>query len=358
MAIKPNPFVENLAPYVTTSQEPWVVKDRSALHKMDWNEGPRPPKSLKELAAKLITKDEIFSWYPDCNTYDLTATLADFLLVSEMNILTFPGSDVALETLCRTYLSAGDKVVVLTPTYEHVFVYIACMGAEVLPLPLQKPFQFELAAVVEFLHTTKAKALYLVRPNNPCGYMIDAADIVQLCQQFPELLVIADEAYIEFADQPSLVNTVLQLPNLVVLRTFSKAFALAGVRIGYMVAHHQVLQYVSRLRNGKNIAMLGQLLAIEALKQRELLQQHLVEVRAARQWLCARFADHGITYFSSQGNFVLFELDNPRQIVAELKVQGVYVRDRSGAIARCVRVTITDQASTEFFWKCLQRLLT
>ncbi len=357
MSIKPNPFVEHLTPYATTSQEPWVVTDRANLRKMDWNEGPGPQKFLKELAVKLLTQDEMISWYPDCNTFDLTETLAAYLRVSEMNILTFPGSDVALETLCRTFLCPDERVVVLTPTYEHAFVYIAAMGAQVVRYALEKPFELDTEALASFLSQNPAKAVYLVRPNNPCGYMLDAAFIQRLCADFPQMLVVADEAYIEFSDQPSLAQTAAEMNNLVVLRTFSKAFSLAGLRVGYMIAHHDILKYVSRLRNGKNISMLGQVLAMESLKRLDLLEQHVQDVKRARDWLCERFAEHGIVFYPTQGNFILFEIDNPRQIVAGLKVRGIYVRDRSSAISGCIRVTITDRASTEYFWASLQGLI-
>lgn len=354
MPIKPNQFVENLSPYVTTSQEPWVAKNRKLIHKMDWNEGPRPNKLVKETAIRLLASDEMLSWYPDCNTYELTDALSEFLGVSGLNILTFPGSDVALETVFRSFLSANDNVVVLTPTYEHVFVYIASMGGNIIAFPLEKPYLFDLQALIRFLNVHKPKSVYMVRPNNPCGYMIDGIDILNLCHEFPDILFIADEAYIEFSDQPSLAGSVCQCENLIVLRTFSKAFSLAGVRIGYMVANHQLLEYVSRLRNGKNISMLGQLLAIESLKQSSLFEQHVIEIKEARNWLCTQFSTHGIKFFSSHGNFVLFEIENPKQVVADLKIQGIYIRDRSNSIEGCIRVTITDRASTELFWHSLK----
>src|SRR5215831_242091 len=110
MAVAPNPHVKALEAYEITPQEPWQIYGEYSLEKLDWNEGAVVPHFVRKAAVKLLGKDEYFTWYPDCVAIELTNALARYLGLSVMNVLTFPGSDTALESLCRAYLSTGERV--------------------------------------------------------------------------------------------------------------------------------------------------------------------------------------------------------------------------------------------------------
>jgi len=199
MSITPNPYVESLEAYEITPQEPWQIHEDVDLHKLDWNEGAYMPEFARRVARRRLIRDEYFNWYPDCAAIALTKALAEWLRVSAFNVLTFPGSDVALETLCRTYLSPGDRVLIPTPTYENFFPFAAACGAQLQFVTLPKPYAFDAAALIRDL-PRPPKMVYLVSPNNPCGYAVAREDVRAICAAFPQSLIILDQAYVELAE--------------------------------------------------------------------------------------------------------------------------------------------------------------
>ena len=209
MSVTPNPYVKNLEPYEITPQEPWQIHDEYQLDKLDWNEGAYVPGFARRVARRRLIRDEYFNWYPDCAAIALTKALAEWLRVSAFNVLTFPGSDVALETLCRTYLAPGDRVLIPTPTYENFFTFAAACGAQLQLAALPRPYTFDAAAFTERHRASVPKIIYLVSPNNPCGYAIARADVTAICEAFPSSLVILDQAYVEFAPQLSCAQLIV-----------------------------------------------------------------------------------------------------------------------------------------------------
>ena len=357
MAVDPNPHVKALEAYEITPQEPWQIHEDYNLHKLDWNEGAIVPRFVRKTALKLLAKDEYFNWYPDCVAIELTDALAKCLEVSVMNVLTFPGSDVALESLCRTYLSVGDRVLIPTPTYENFFSYAAASGGEILFAPTKKPYELNADALIKQYLLHRPKIIYLVSPNNPCGYVIPKPSVSEICRAFSESLIILDQAYVEFSSTASCVDLVEHHDNLVITRTFSKAFSLAGMRLGFIVAAHGILKNVAKIRNGKNIGMLAQKLGVELLKRRSVVDGWVHEVIRNRDWLSQQLTRLKVSYSESHANFILFELPDPKYAMAEFKRHGIYVRDRSKAAPNSLRVTVTTRASAEHFLQILEKLV-
>ena len=356
MSITPNPYVESLEAYEITPQEPWQIHEDVDLHKLDWNEGAYMPEFARRVARRRLIRDEYFNWYPDCAAIALTKALAEWLRVSAFNVLTFPGSDVALETLCRTYLSPGDRVLIPTPTYENFFPFAAACGAQLQFVTLPKPYAFDAAALIRDL-PRPPKVVYLVSPNNPCGYAVAREDVRAICVAFPQSLIILDQAYVEFAPALNCAELVTEYDNLAVTRTFSKAFSLAGLRLGYVVAGRPVLRNIAKIRNGKNVSMLAQELGLEMLRNRAELEHWIAEVIATREWLSGQMARLQLQFYPSSANFILFEVPDPTYFMAEFKRHGVYVRDKSRAAPGCLRVTVSTRTSAQHFCEVLARLL-
>lgn len=357
MAVTPNPRVQTLEAYEITPQEPWQIYDEYSLTKLDWNEGAFVPDFVKRTARKLLSKDEYYSWYPDCVAIELTKALAAWLDVSVMNVLTFPGSDVALESLCRVYLSAGERVLIPVPTYENFFTFAASSGGDLLFVPLKPPFEFSAASLIAEYRAQQPKVIYLVSPNNPCGYLIPRDDVREICRAFPDSLIILDQAYVDFSPEASCVSLIHEHDNLAITRTFSKAFSLAGMRLGFIVACHDILKQVAKIRNGKNLGMLAQKLCVELLRRKADVQAWIDQVVTTREWLSGQLAALGVNYTRSHANFILFELPDPKYALAEFKRYGVYVRDKSKAVPNGLRVTITTRPSAEQFLRVLERLV-
>lgn len=354
--VKPAAHIEQIKPYKITSQDVWSSFAPDELLKLDWNEAPSNFPFYAKALCELADKRGMTSWYPDFLAIKLSAKLAKFVNVPSANILTFPGSDVALENICRAYLGIGDTVSILCPTYENFFVFAAQTGADLSFVTLEQPFEVDWEWLeTELLIKRSPKAVYLVNPNNPTGIILHREKLIKLIKSYPSTLFIIDEAYIEFTDEHSLCSIVQETQNLVVTRTFSKCFGLAGVRLGYMVASLSIIQTINKIRNGKNVTMIAQHLGIVALDNLRYFDKWVNEVRSAKEIFENWCSKHEIQYFPSHGNFVMFCVNNAADICSKLRADGVYVRDRSRIVSGAIRVTIGSKQDIELLIGTLDR---
>ena len=355
MYIKPTKFVAKLRPYIVTPQEPWLCKYNSDILKLDWNEGTSPPDFIKKIISRLIHKDEYWSWYPDYNAQKLHSTLSKDLDLSEMKILSFPGSDVALETICRAFISPNDQVFVVLPSYSNFITFGNSCGASISSINIDKPYEFDPENIIKNVLKIKPKILYLVSPNNPCGYVIEREIISDICKAVPNTLVICDQAYVEFSPESELTSLVNDFENLLITRTFSKAYSLAGIRIGYLLGSHKLLKEIAKIRNGKNISMLSQEIAIECIKQKRWLTDRVSQVSKGKELFYKSFKEINYKFYKSHANFVLFEPDDPVQLLAKLKTKKVFIRDQIKATSGGLRVTVSDmKTNIKFIEKLLE----
>ena len=355
--VKPSKFIENIEPYKITPQDVWSDSAPSDILKLDWNEAPVDFSFYREEIHRISQETGIIAWYPDYLALDLTDALESFVGIDGNHILTFPGSDVGLETLCRAYLQPNDVVVAICPTYENFFVYANQTGANLIKLDLDVPYVIDHKYIEEnILLFSSAKLVYLVSPNNPCGYVIDRDIVKKLAEMLPETLFVVDEAYIEFSDTPSISLLVEEVSNVVVFRTFSKAFGMAGVRLGYMCSSLDIINVVNKIRNGKNISMIAQRLGLYALSNFEKIQTWIDDVKYSRNRLQKWFLDKGVKSYPSQGNFILFEVSHPSELCSRLKANGIYVRNRNSVIPKCVRVTIGSKAHVDRLIKVIETM--
>lgn len=355
--VKPSKFISELEPYKITPQDVWSVGAPMDLLKLDWNESPLDLDLYREELQRIAKERGMVAWYPDYLAIELTDELSKFTGIDGNLILTFPGSDVGLETLCRAYLESGDKVLALCPNYENFFVYVLQTGAKLEKLDIAPPFVPDMGAIAAHIEALgSVKIAYIARPNNPCGYMVGRDAIEGLATSFPDTMIIVDEAYIEFADEPSCCELVERFQNIVVVRTFSKAFGLAGLRLGYFCASLEVVNTVNKIRNGKNISMLSQRLGLHGLRNYDRITDWIAEVKASR----IRFSEwcmfNGVKFYPSQGNFVLFKIGRPNELCSELKAEGIYVRNRNTILEGCVRATMGSRKHCERLINALSRM--
>jgi histidinol-phosphate aminotransferase len=339
--VKPCRFVEELDPYKITPQDVWSESAADDILKLDWNEAPHDLDFYREELHRIVDERGIIAWYSDYLALELTDSLSIFLGIDSNLILTFPGSDVGLETICRAYLEVGDTAVALCPTYENFFVYALQTGARLEKIDLPLPFRFDPEIFLEQMAAcAPVKLVYLVCPNNPCGYVIPCEILELLARKFPSTMFIVDEAYIEFAECPSSVQLVATLDNIVVVRTFSKAFGMAGLRLGYLCASLEVINTINKIRNGKNISMLSQRLGLHALRNLSQIQTWISQVKHSRDRFCAWCINNGVRHYPSEGNFVLFEARRPNELCSHLKSMNIYIRNRNVIIPNCVRASM------------------
>ncbi|MFU8802865.1 MAG: histidinol-phosphate transaminase [Bradymonadaceae bacterium] len=337
------PSIQALTPYEAVSSQAAIEAqpDSRTVFKLDWNESTiAPSPRVNEAIALHLTQNRGLNWYPHLGSTDLVKALTEYTGVQPSHLLTTNGSDDALHLVCSTFLDRGDEVVIPVPTYNHFMVFVQSRGAEIRTTQGESPFSTNLEEIRAAMSPT-TRLLYLVSPNNPTGVVYEPADVAALCRDFPNTLIVTDEAYFEFA-QVSSIGLVKEFANLIVTRTFSKAFGLAGLRIGYLAAHPELVDGLRRMYNPKSVNSLGQVGATAALGDLDYLNDYLEEVRKAKEIL-ARYFDHRqIDAHITPANFVVFRVDDVQDTLNKLESRGVYVRDRSGypGLEGCLRMTV------------------
>ena len=343
--------VAKLTPYVAVSSQPAIeaLRGRTPIFKLDWNESTIPPSpKVQQAISQFISQGAELNWYPELGSKNLCLALSDYTGLHPDCIIATNGSDDALHLVCASYLDHGDQVVVPVPTYNHFVTFAQSRGANVVSVCGDDPFVSSMDAIRAAM-TKDTRMVYMVSPNNPTGVIYEADEVEKLCRDYPETLVIVDEAYFEFA-QRSCISLVQDVSNLVVTRTFSKAFGLAGLRVGYLAAHPELADGLSRLYNPKSVNTLGQIGAIAALNDMPYLNTYLDEVATSKEVLRAFFETRpNVEAWVTPANFVVVRVPNVDKVLERLEGLGVYVRDRSSypGLEGCLRMTVGTVEQTQ-----------
>lgn len=352
--------VRDVKPYQAVSSleaiqsRPWQVP-----LKLDWNEStiPPSPKVIEAIHAFLQNAHHL-NWYPVLNSTNLIEKLERFHGVGGDQLLITNGSDDALDTICTTYLDPGDVVLVPSPTYTHFLVFAQTRGAQIVPVYGSHPFQSDLEGLLDAVATHRPRLLYLVNPNNPTGVIYTPDEVATLLAACPDTLVIVDEAYSEFAGS-SCISLLHTYPNLVITRTFSKAYGIAGLRIGYAMSSPAVIRDLQRVFNPKSVNVLAQIGAMAALDDQDYLNDYLREVRASKDIVEAFFRERGLPCHITPANYFMVCFEQAPWVVKRLQEEGVYVRDRSGMsqLAGYVRFSIGTVEQTHDLLGRIDRVL-
>ncbi|MCA9676067.1 MAG: histidinol-phosphate aminotransferase family protein [Kofleriaceae bacterium] len=326
----------------------------SAVLKLDWNEGaiPPPPSVGAALTHFVQAADGAYlKWYPHLGGgAELRAALAAYVGVIEENLLVSNGSDDALVMICHRYLGPGRVALAPVPTYEHFCVDVTATGATLQRLDLADPFVAdpdELAAAIERVQPT---LVYLVSPTNPTGVEWTADHLADLATRYPDVVFLVDEAYHEFATPDAAGRPATCAPlavahrNVLCTRTFSKAFCLASVRCGYVVAHPTTIDELRAYYNPKGVNQFAQIAAVAALREVDgYYRPYIARTHAARAGFVADLAARGVTVRTGgAGNFVCVEVPggDTAELCRRLDAEAIYVRDLGARFPGHVRITI------------------
>ncbi|MDY0059973.1 MAG: histidinol-phosphate transaminase [Myxococcota bacterium] len=321
--------VQELRPYEAVSSLDQIqAKPWQTPLKLDWNEStiPPSPRVIERITAFLQNTHHL-NWYPDLAARRLVEALSRYTRRSASQLLVTNGSDDALDLICKTYLDHDERVLLPYPTYTHFLVYAGAQGARFDPVTYDDPFVPQLERIINAL-TPWTKLVYLVNPNNPTGVLYSPDEVETLLRLAPHTLFVVDEAYFEFAGSTA-ANLVDSYRNLIVTRTFSKSFGIAGLRVGYLMANAEVVQELRRVHNPKSVNVLGQIAATAALGDSDYLQAYLAEVAAAKEILVRALLERGIEARNTSANWILARVQEPERFCAALAEEGVYIRNRS-----------------------------
>ena len=322
--------VAGLKPYDAVSSRDDMKRhpEEKICYKLDWNEATVPPSPRVHASiSSFLMEQNHLNWYPTLGSPELKQRLAEFTGRPTEEILVTNGSDDALKLVCDTFLDPGDHVLAPSPTYTHTLLFARTRGAVVETPQYENPFVGDLNRILSGVRPD-TKMVYLVNPNNPTGVTYRRAELNRLLDFTRHCIVLIDEAYIEFEGQ-SVADLLDQHDHLVITRTFSKFFGLAGVRVGYAMANRALIRDLSRIYNPKSVNVLGQIGAIAALDDPEYYENFRLRVRAAKELMSAWCRRRGIEHQSTPANYFLMRFDRAQEMARALADEGVYVRDRS-----------------------------
>jgi histidinol-phosphate aminotransferase len=281
--------------------------------------------------------------------------VADFLGVQPSQLLLTNGADEAIDLLCRAYLDAGDEIIVVVPTFAMYEVFAQTTGAKVVRVPAGPEFSFPGEAVVQAVNP-RTKMVVIINPNNPTGQTANRADILKVLEAAPDAAVLLDEAYFDFYGQ-TLMDQIGKIPNLFVARTFSKAYGLAGMRLGVLAGDTEQISVLRRMCPPFNINTCALACLAEALADRQFVADYVQQVKISRAWLQQQLESLGFKCWPSQTNFLLCKFGDSKKVILEaMHASGISLRDRPDCEG-CARISIGKQHEMERVVDALKQAL-
>jgi histidinol-phosphate aminotransferase len=267
--------------------------------------------------------------------------VATSLAVSPEELLLTNGTDEAIHLICQTYLESEDEAIVVVPTFAMFEIYAAATGARVIAIPAGENFRFPTEEVIARI-TARTRLIAIANPNNPTGAFVPIADLRQLANAASNAALLVDEAYFEFCGE-TIAPGWRDFPNLFVTRTFSKAYGMAGLRIGVLMGHKDQMPLLRRASSPYNLNAVALACLPEALADQEYVQSYVSQALAGRRDLESELGALDIRYWPSRANFVLLHLGSYCQsFIRAMRQRRILVRDRSSdyGCKDCVRITV------------------
>jgi histidinol-phosphate aminotransferase len=356
-----NEHILGIAPY--EPGKPIEELEREAgIHdgiKLASNENPLPPSDrVREAITNALVH---LNRYPDGSGFYLRQAIAKKHGVSQDQIVLGNGSNELIELLVRTFLRPGDEAVVPHPSFV-VYPMIVQAAGGVRVMVMLKDYRLDLEAMARAV-TPQTKLVFIANPNNPTATIVTADEVETFLGRIPErTIVVFDEAYIEFAlgpDFPDTIGHMKQGRRIVVLRTFSKASSLAGLRIGYGVADADAIALMNRIRQPFNVNSLGQVAALAAMEDEPHILECVRTIEAGRHFLYDEFKTLGIRYVPSRANFILVDVGrSAADIYQKLLQQGLIVRPMTPfGMETALRITVGTPEENRKLVKALKTVL-
>ncbi|HEX9112619.1 MAG TPA: histidinol-phosphate transaminase [Terriglobales bacterium] len=323
--------------------------------RLDFNENtvgcsPRVLARLRELTSEELAR------YPEREPVE--AIVAGHLGVEPRELLLTNGVDEAIHLLCETFLEPRDEVLIVVPTFAMYEISAAATGAQVIAVPARENFCFPTADLFARV-TPRTRLIAVANPNNPTGAVAEPADLLEVARRAPHAAILVDEAYFEFYGQ-TVLPQFRSLPNLFVARTFSKAYGMAGFRIGTLVGDAKHMTMVRRVSSPYNVNGVALACLPTALADDSYIRQYVDQVLEGRARLQDEFRNHGIPFWPSEANFALARFGPLKSaFVQAMRTHGILVRDRSRDYGcdGCVRITVGTIEHTNRLLVALRQVL-
>jgi histidinol-phosphate aminotransferase len=323
--------------------------------RLDFNEStvgcsPRVLARLRLLDAELLAR------YPEREPFE--KEVANFLGLDPAQVLLTNGVDEAIHLLCSTYLDPGDEALIVTPTFAMYAIFAQAEGARVREVRAGNNFTFPAEDLLAQL-SPRTRFIAVANPNNPTGAAFASNVLIQLAHAAPQAAVLVDEAYFEFYGE-TLIDHTQQIENLFIARTFSKAYGLAGLRIGILAGAARQMAMVRRVASPYNVNAAALAILPEALQDQEYVGRYVAQVVSNRDKLQRELGNLGLHYWPSYANFVLVRIGSTHaEFVRALRDHGILVRDRhtDPGCEGCVRLTVGSDEHTQTLIAALREVV-
>jgi histidinol-phosphate aminotransferase len=343
--------IKNLKQYKLSTVKAWSFSNYSSTLKLDWNESTIKPSPAVYEKIKKVLESGRLNWYPNINNQELITEISKYSGVTKNEVQYFASSDSLHEYIVRAFVCPKDRILTVTPTYDNFRAVTEVNDANVMSYNLNNLFELNIDKFKSDLCLIIPKIVYIVNPNNPTGTLHDTAVIKDLIKSNKNILFIIDEAYFEFSNLTS-ASLVKDYDNIIVSRTFSKAFGLASFRIGYVIANSTIIDTLNKIRNPKNISLFAQEAAIAALQDVEYMKNYVKAVNKAKitfhKYLLTK---PWIKSFKSSGNFLFLEIfmNKKDELIKYLEKHKVFIRDYGhiSGTENFVRITIGESCQME-----------
>jgi histidinol-phosphate aminotransferase len=360
---------QDFEPYVAGKPISTIKRElglRSVV-KLASNENPLGP-SKKALEALKSSLESIF-FYPDSNCYDLKKALSERYGLAVNNIFVGAGGDEIIELIAKVFFNPEDEIVISKHSFVRYAMAAKLMNSKAVIVPMKEGLTYDLPALVKAC-TQKTKAVFVTNPNNPTGTYNTKSELSDFLQKLPlnkfgvKPLVLLDEAYFEYAsleeNYPDGLDFFKDNSNLVIFRTFSKIYGLAGLRVGYGFADENIVNYIERVRPPFNVNLLAQVAAAAAVFDKEQIEKSQKLVKKEKEYLYGEFKKFKVRYVESASNFVLFDSSplKGKELFTKLIRKGIIVRAMEEyELPYYVRVTVGLHEENELFVSKLAEVL-
>ena len=326
--------------------------------RFDMNTVPIKPEPVLQKFSEIVSKLPV-NEYPDPSYRELREALSEYLDVPIENLTVTVGADEALDIMVKTFIDPGTKALISSPTYSFYRVIVETLGGRMVEVLRKPDFSDNIEALIDECLSPDARIVFLCSPNNPTGNITPEKDAVRLLEAV-ECAVAVDEAYAEFSGT-TLSKLTSEFENLIVVRTFSKAFGMAGVRIGYMVAHPKTIELLNKVRPPNSVSVVSLAIAKLALQFRDEILPEVQKIMAEKERVRAELAKlPGLKVYPSWANFVLvrFEEADAFRVYRELLKRGLVVRRLTGPMLEgCLRITILERWANDRLITALREIL-
>ena len=326
--------------------------------KLNQNESPFDvPDRVKDEILRAV-RNKSWSRYPEPMQMDLVQALADHVGVDARGLIVCNGSNTLVQLVAGVVSAPGVRVVIPSPSFSLYGLYAGIFGGHVLEVPLTPNYGFDLPALCRAANEKNARLIILCSPNNPTGCAISNRDLDRLLSS-TDALVMVDEAYGEFYDQTA-ADLLPNHANLIVLKTLSKAYGAAGIRIGYLIAHPDLRDEIIKGKIPFDINIFSHTAAMAILNHKALIAKRIAFICAERERVFQALAQRdGVTPYPSHANLILFEVARPDAVFAGLIERGVLIRNVTSypMLGKALRVSIGTEEENNRFLDALDRTL-